>query len=150
VYLDRKTRNYSGTGGRGNGFAEKHLFFGKTAEIFTVSACFLYGNELSVIHGTMAPVPFCHSDMRKIRMPIRGVPRRSAGDGDRDDIASRCRPISDSFRMLPSVTVGDFSKAASCYAASAGRVGQHRPSRRASDPFNYILMRHCGAIHPSL
>jgi hypothetical protein len=58
VNLDRKTRNYSGTGMRGNGFAKKHLFFGKTAKILTLFVCFLGGNELSAIIGTMAPVPF--------------------------------------------------------------------------------------------
>jgi len=43
---------------RGNGFAKKHLFFGKTANILTLFVCFLGGNERSAIIGTMGPVPF--------------------------------------------------------------------------------------------
>jgi hypothetical protein len=58
VYLDRKTRNYSGTGVRGNGFAKKHLFFGKTGKTVMLFVYFLCGNELSAIHGTIVPVPF--------------------------------------------------------------------------------------------
>jgi len=41
-----------------NGFAKKHLFFGKTTEACTLLVCFLCGNELSAIIGTMSPVPF--------------------------------------------------------------------------------------------
>jgi hypothetical protein len=58
VNLDRKTRNYSGTGRGGNGFVEKHLFFGKTAKTFTHCVCFLCGNEASAIRGTMVLAPF--------------------------------------------------------------------------------------------
>jgi hypothetical protein len=58
VNLDRKTRNYSGTGMRGNGFAKKHLFFGKTVKVFMLFVCFPCGNEPSAIIGTMVPVPF--------------------------------------------------------------------------------------------
>jgi hypothetical protein len=58
VNLDRKTRNYSGTAMGGNGFAKKHLFFGKTAKTLTIFVYFLCGNEPSTIIGTMVPVPF--------------------------------------------------------------------------------------------
>jgi hypothetical protein len=58
VNLDRKTRNYSGTGMGGNGFAKKHLFFGKTAETVIFFVYFLCANELSAIIGTMSPAPF--------------------------------------------------------------------------------------------
>jgi hypothetical protein len=40
VNLDRKTRNYSGTAMGGNGFAKKHLFFGKTAKTLTIFCVF--------------------------------------------------------------------------------------------------------------